>query len=66
MIKIRHTDDDQTAFRTIKAPNGINKYIPHQGNREKLRRLERIYRSHPHDCSCKSCELMDTLLKSRS
>lgn len=42
-----------------------SKYTPHQGNRERLRRLARIYHSHPHDCPCKSCEMMDGMLKSR-
>lgn len=55
-------------FRKLVKKAGFNlgsKYTPHQGSRERLRRLARIYHSHPHDCLCKSCEIMDGILKSR-
>jgi len=58
-------DNQEAARVAFKIPKRVNKYIPHQGSRERLRRLARIYHSHPHDCPCKSCELMDGMLKSR-
>lgn len=68
MIKQKFITDIEVGTITTESPRkliGNNKYNPHQGNREKLRRLERIYRSHPFDCPCKSCELMDAILKSK-
>lgn len=59
---------DLMEFRKIYKNTGFklsSKYTPHQGNKERLRRLAKIYQSHPHDCPCKSCEMMDGVLKSR-
>lgn len=42
-----------------------NKYNPHQGNRERLKRLSKIYKSHPFDCNCDSCNLFDAVMASR-
>lgn len=67
-ITARAAGLDLMKFREIYKNAGFklaSKYTPHQGNRERMRRLERIYRSHPHDCPCKSCELMDGILKSK-
>ena len=58
-------ENQEAARRAFGIPKRINKYIPHQGNRERMRRLAKIYQSHPHDCPCKSCELMDAILKSK-
>lgn len=68
MIKQRFITDVEAGLITTESPRkliGNSKYLPHQGNREKMRRLERIYHAHPHDCPCKSCELMDAILKSK-
>lgn len=68
MIKTKFIDEsvEKAVTEVVKQiPKRVNKYTPHQGSRERFRRLARIYHSHPHDCPCKSCEMMDGMLKSR-
>lgn len=66
MIKTRIIEDlvepDSTKSEPVIVPNtfnipkSFNKYIPHQGNNEKWRRLMKIVKSHPTSCHCPSCE----------
>jgi len=62
-VQIR--ENQEASRRAFNIPKRINKYTPHQGSRERFRRLARIYHSHPFDCPCKSCEMMDGILKSK-
>lgn len=67
-ITARAAGLDLMKFREIYKNAGFklaSKYTPHQGNRERFRRLAKIYHAHPHDCPCKSCEMMDGILKSK-
>lgn len=63
--EVKMRENQEASRRAFNIPKRVNKYIPHQGSKERLRRLARIYHSHPHDCPCKSCEMMDGMLKSR-
>ena len=75
MIKIPHllpTDSNgirenvEASRNAFRIPKRVNKYQPHQGNKERLRRLMKIYEKHPMDCPCKSCELVDIIVKERN
>jgi hypothetical protein len=63
--EVKMCENQEAARRAFNIPKRVNKYTPHQGSRERFRRLARIYHSHPFDCLCKSCELMDAILKEK-